>query len=361
MPRCSWKRRLNHALPLAALPSLLWTAPTSAAPAKQDSLGTLLERKYGKSDGFNKALNTIFAQRGPTTTPVPFEGRKPDGSYWWGAYFGNGNVVVLSWPHKTLQKACAARGGSLTRIMPYSLDSGPPVASVALSDGASDDRFMVTSMMLRAWSAADAQTASFREDAPPSLTGPSRNATLVDERGILGVFSCGAGALPPFWHVAILPTPHGHWQGFSRGIARQDSWVLLRIFEVDRALVERTAKAFAAAREARQTANQAAALAVKRADEAEAERMRIEGPTIAAFQRGVAIGSEINCGLVLGFNGPLVEVQVPVGIKLPNGAARVFVKRAALASVQSSHRCYQYSYPLDEWDIGPVITTGSRP
>ena len=85
---------------LLALSTLVTVA--RAAPASSNTLADLLERKYGNNSGFNKAFNSIFPQRGPATTPVPHEGRKADGNYWWGAYFRNGNVVVLSWPHKML-------------------------------------------------------------------------------------------------------------------------------------------------------------------------------------------------------------------------------------------------------------------
>lgn len=328
------------------------------AVAEPITLAAFLAKKYGKNGGFDKVFNKVFPQQGPTTTPVPFEGRKPDGSYWWGAYFGNGNVVVLSWPHKTLQKACKTSSGSLTRVMPYSLSTGPSAAPVGLADVGGTAGFSVTSAMLRAWSATDAQTSVFREDAPQVFVGPSRNASLVDARGILGVFSCAAGASVPLWHVAILPTPAGDWQGFARGIAQQDSWVMLRIIEVNRDHVERTAASFVTARAKVRMAAEVADQKTKRAQDAEAEQLRMEGPKIVVFQRSVVVGSETNCGIVLGFNGPLVEVQVPADIKLPNGASRVFVKRAALAPVRSRHRCYQYGHLVDTWDVGPVIETG---
>jgi hypothetical protein len=71
----------------------------------------------------------------------------------------------------------------------------------------------------------------------------------------------------------------------------------------------------------------------------EAVDRQAQGATRAAklveFRKTLAIGTVTNCGRVLGFNGPLVEVQVPLHIKLSNGATRVFVEREKLESDDS--------------------------
>lgn len=51
----------------------------------------------------------------------------------------------------------------------------------------------------------------------------------------------------------------------------------------------------------------------------------MEARSANAFRKNLASGAITNCGRFLGFNGPLVEVQVPSHIKLLNGATRVFV------------------------------------
>lgn len=326
------------------------------AVADTITLEAFLAKKYGKNSGFDKVFNKVFPQQGPTTTPVPFEGRKPDGSYWWGAYFGNGNVVVLSWPHKALQKHCAASGGSLTRVMPYSLSYSPPAAPMRLIDPSGGTDLTLTPEMLRRWSAMSATTTNPQSIAPANYQRNSRNAELVDARNIIGVFTCRFGeGEQVLWHVAILPTPMGDWDNFASAQMTGTSWVMLRILAIDRALIDRTNAVFAAKADAQKAQRrQSDALAIQRESEA-AAKARIELPKLAAFQAKVAIGDDTNCGLVLGFKGPLVNVQVPANIKLPSAASTVFVKRTALAPPHSRYNCYEYGDLTGLWYVGREI------
>jgi hypothetical protein len=320
------------------------------------SLEAFLAKKYGKKDGFTAVFNKVFPQQGPTTTPVPFEGRKPDGSYWWGAYFGNGNVVVLSWPYKSLVKHCESSGGALMPTIPYSLSYGPPTQPARLVDPSGGPALTLTPEMLRTWSANSATDVAAERLLPAKYQSNSRNAELVDARKIIGVFSCHVGdGGQVLWHLAILPTPMGDWNNFANSQMSGTSWVMLRILAVDRALIDRTTAAFAARESAdRALSKQSDAVAAQRNAEA-AARARIELPKLAAFQAKVAIGDDSNCGLVLGFKGPLVNVQVPANIKLPSGASTVFVKRAALAPPRSRYNCYEYGSLTGVWYVGREI------
>jgi hypothetical protein len=147
----------------------------------------------------------------------------------------------------------------------------------------------------------------------------------------------------------------GDWNNFANSQMSDTSWVMLRIFAVDRALIDRTASAFAGKESAdRAQRGQLDALADQREADV-AARARIELPRLAAFQAKVAIGDDTNCGLVLGFKGPLVNVQVPANIKLPSGASTVFVKRAALAPPHSRYNCYEHGSLTDSWVVGREI------
>jgi hypothetical protein len=153
--------------------ALIATSPALASPG-EDSLAAFLAKKYGKTDRFTAVFNKVFPQQGPTTTPVPFEGRKPDGSYWWGAYFGNGNVVVLSWPYKSLVKHCASGGGTLMPAMPYSLSYGPPAQPVRLADPSGGPELTLTPAMLRGWSANGATATNAESVVPGKYQSNSR-------------------------------------------------------------------------------------------------------------------------------------------------------------------------------------------
>jgi hypothetical protein len=334
---------------------LIAASPGLASPG-EDRLAAFLAKKYGKADRFTAVFNKVFPQQASTTTPVPFEGRKADGSYWWGAYFGNGNVVVLSWPYKSLVKHCESGGGTMMPAMLYSLSDGPPAAPVQLTDPSSGSDVTLTPAMLRGWSANSEAATNAESLGRAKYQSNSRNAELVDARKIIGVFTCRAtegGRV--LWHVAILPTPVGDWNNFANSQMSGTSWVMLRILAIDRALIDRTAAVFAAKEgEDRARRGQSDALAIQRETEA-AARARAELPKLAAFQAKVAIGDDTNCGLVLGFKGPLVNVQVPANIKLPSGASTVFVKRTALTPPRSRHNCYEYGNFTGLWYVGREI------
>jgi hypothetical protein len=203
-----------------ALAVAVVVATPGVAASADISLEAFLAKKYGKTDRFTAVFNKVFPRQGPTMTPVPFEGRKPDGSYWWGAYFRGSNVVVLSWPHKTLEKQCAAVGGTLMRAIPYSLSTGPADRSVWLQDASPDGDMVVTPQMIGGWAANDVTSTVAQNAASPAIIGASPNAMLVDARGILGIFTCGAGGSNrPLWHVGMLAFCRRRW-GTGVGLGR---------------------------------------------------------------------------------------------------------------------------------------------
>jgi hypothetical protein len=322
---------------ILALAFLALAAPCQASPS-EDAFAAFLQKKYAKTGGLFGALDKILPPANTVASPVPLEGRKADGSYWWGAYFGPGNISVFGWAHRALSERCTKDGGALTQAAPYSILGGAPTSSVTLDDPGGAGGFTLTPRMMEDWAATDMTGQSTGVMRRPQSTS-SRNAALVDARAVLGVFTCGMGTRS-LWHVSIIPTPLGQWDFFVSNEATGTHWVMLRIQAVTRALIDRTAMVYAAQAEDQMRARRTEqALAAKRHDDWTA-RERIERPRIAAFQKAIKIGDDTNCGLVLGLNGPLAEVQVPTTITLASGAARVFVKRVALAPPDSRFDCY---------------------
>jgi hypothetical protein len=110
----------------------------------------------------------------------------------------------------------------------------------------------------------------------------------------------------------------------------ENAWFMLSIRPVTAA---ETAKALAE-KQAAEEKERASQLAIndqwKREAAAREEQGAKRAAKLAEFRKSLVIGTMTNCGRVLGFNGPLVEVQVPSHIKLNNGATRMFVERAKL-------------------------------
>ncbi len=105
------------------------------------------------------------------------------------------------------------------------------------------------------------------------------------------------------------------------------AWFMLSIRAVTAETMNATLAEFKVKEEARRVQSAVIVADAKReSDIADAEATK-RAPILAAFRKNLATGTMTNCGRVLGFNGPLVEVQVPAGVRLSNGATRVFVER----------------------------------
>jgi hypothetical protein len=348
-------RRMAAALAVG----LALSSPGMANPS-EDDFATFLHRKYSKTGGLFGALDKFLPASTDASSPVPVEGHKPDGSYWWGAYFGPGNVGVFGWAHRALSERCLKDGGELMPILQYPVLGGASRPFVWLENPGGAGGFVVTTQMLRDWSHG-LSDGRLNAQVERRYSENSRNAASVDARQVLGVFTCRAGGKPPLWHVSILPTPVGQWGQFVSNQSTGTSWVMLRIQAVTRTLIDQTNATYAARTESQQrTDTQSQTIAAKR----NAERIageRVERSSIAAFQKAIAVGDDTNCGLILGFKGELVEVQVPVDIELPSRASRIFIKRAALAPPKSQHDCYEHGVLTGLWYVGRTIDTSAVP
>lgn len=308
----------------AALSLALLAASPMAATSVEDELATFLHKKYNKSGGLLGAIvpNT------PTGYAADYEGRKADGSYWTTAYFNALNVSTAGWPQRALAKHCEKAKGTLVQSYAVRVfDNGESSLPVTLADPNGGPELVIDRWMIERWRYGEWQ-------AQPKL-GPREwdtrsPAGLIDAKAYLGLFSCQDANAKPLWHVAILPTRFGNIEALQDIGRRENAWFMLSI----RPVTASNVAALVAEQQAAK-AKQQELMAASEADfERERARREAEGATrdavLAEFRKALVVGTKTNCGRVLGFNGPLVEVQVPTHVQLRNGATRVFVERDKL-------------------------------
>jgi hypothetical protein len=311
---------------LAVCGILLATTPLAATPA-EDELAAYLHKKYDKSGGLFGALDKALLDT-PTGYAAEYEGRQADGSYWTSAYFNAANVATVGWPRRTLSKYCEKAKGTLVQSYAVRVfDNGAGTFPVKLADPNGGVDLIIDRWMIERW-----RYASWQKDpkAGPREWSLSSPAGLIDARGDLGLFSCQDATAKPLWHVAVLPTRFGNMQALEDTRRTENAWFILSIRPVTAA---ETAKALAE-KQAAEEKERASQLAIndqwKREAAVREEQAAKRAARLAEFRKSLVIGTVTNCGRVLGFNGPLVEVQVPSHIKLQNGATRMFVERAKL-------------------------------
>ncbi len=330
-----------------------FASPALANPS-EDAFATFLHRKYSKTGGLFGAVDKILPPSSDTSSPVPVEGLKGDGSYWWSAYYGPGNIGVFGWAKRAIGERCIKDGGTLELVAPYLLQVPAQSQVITLKDPGGGGDFSVTPKMIFNWSGEFIGDGFEATDRYLQLA-PARNAALVDARAVLGIFSCRRGEGLPLWHLSILPTPVGAWTNFADNNSKGTHWVILRIQAITRTLVERDNLAYAKVIEENKQRVSAGQKADAQRREQWLARERILRPRIARFQQELKVGEDTNCGLILELKGPLVEVQVPTDIKLQSGASRVFVKRVVLAPQNSEFECYSFNIMTDRAiDTSPV-------
>jgi len=229
-------------------------------------------------------------------------GVQPDGSIWWESV----NNPLLgkgpNKPRKWLVERCNADQGVLAQALPVSTSH----AAVTITDPASHASLTVTGRMLLRW--------SWQVQRLPTLAPDDQGLEITSTD--MGLFSCTGQNGAPFWHVAVGIAAHprgGYLVAVNTGRA-DEMRLSLRI--VDAKLVQDTAQILAAEDRDRQ-----ALRADRSARQQSADQSR------QAFQSALALGTRTNCGMVIGLNGPLVEVQLPDYVRSRNGATRVFVRR----------------------------------
>lgn len=310
---------------LLLLVPLLALMPTSAsATPAEDALAAFLHKKYNKSSGL---LGAIIPNT-PTGYAADYEGGKADGSYWTSAHFNALNVSIAGWPQRALAKHCEKAKGSLVQSYAVRVfDNGEGSFPIKLADPNSGADLLIERWMIERWRYGSWQNEPRQGPREWDTRSP---AGLIDAKAYLGLFSCQDADTKPLWYVAILPTRFGNIEALQDIGRRENAWFMLSIRPV-------TASNVAAVVAEQQTAKakEQAAVAASEAD-FERERARREaegakrGAVLAEFRKALVVGTKTNCGRVLGFNGPLVEVQVPTHIQLRNGATRVFVERDKL-------------------------------
>jgi hypothetical protein len=127
-----------------------------------------------------------------------------------------------------------------------------------------------------------------------------------------------------------MPTRFGNMQALQDASRRENAWFMLSIRPVTTVEIAKTI----AEKQTADDRQRSAQVAMKEQWQREAAEREVQGAKRAAklaeFRKSLVVGTVTNCGRVLGFNGPLVEVQVPSHVKLRNGATRVFVEREKL-------------------------------
>jgi hypothetical protein len=311
---------------LVVMTLLLSPSPLFATSA-EDELATFLHKKYDKSGGLFGALDKVLPDT-PTGYAADHEGKKEDGSYWTSAYFNAVNVATVGWPRRALAKYCEKAKGALVQSYAVRVfDNGAGAVPIKLADPNGGVDLTIDRWMIERWRYAAWQKEPKVGAREWSLSSP---AGLIDARGDLGLFSCQDASAKSLWHVAIMPTRFGNMQALEDTRRTENAWFMLSIRRVT---ATETAKALAEKQVAEEK-DRASQLAIndqwKREAAAREEQGAKRAAKLAEFRKSLVIGTVTNCGRVLGFNGPLVEVQVPSHIKLQNGAPRMFVERARL-------------------------------
>jgi hypothetical protein len=306
--------------------ALLASAQLGATPA-EDELTTFLHKKYDKSGGIFGALDKVLPDT-PTGYAADYEGQQVDGSYWVSAYFNGANVATVGWPQRTLAKYCAKAKGNLLQIYAVRVfDNGIESGLIKLADPNGSGELVIDRWMIERWRYGAWQ----REAKSGPRDWDTRSPTaLIDAKDYLGLFSCQDENTKPLWHVAILPTRFGNMQALQEVGRSANAWFMLSIRPVTATEVAKTLAEKQAVEEKERAVQLATNDQWKREAVMREEQGAKRAALLAEFRKGLAVGTKTNCGRVLAFNGPLVEVQVPFHIKLANGATRVFVERDKL-------------------------------
>lgn len=313
------RARLLLLVPLLAL----MPSSASATPA-EDALAAFLHKKYNKSSGL---LGAIIPNT-PTGYAADYEGRKVDGSYWTSAYFNALNVSTAGWPQKALVKYCQkAKGTLVQRYAVRVFDNGNGTFPLKLADPDGGGALVVDRWMIERWRYGAWQMEPRQGPREWDTRSP---AGLIDAKAYLGLFSCQDADAKPIWHVAILPTRFGNMEALQDVGRRENAWFMLSIRPVTATIVASTL----AEQQAANMKDQAALATSEAESQKQRAKREADGAkrayVLAEFRKTLVVGTKTNCGRVLGFNGPLVEVQVPTHIQLRNGATRVFVERDKL-------------------------------
>lgn len=310
-----------------ALAGLLFCAmPLSAAPT-EDDLAKFLHKKYDKSGGIFGALDKVLPDT-PTGYAADYGGKQADGSYWVSAFFNGANVATVGWPQRALSKYCAKAKGNLVqsyKVHVFDNGQGSFPIRLVVPDGGNDlaiDRWMIERWRYAAW-----QSEAKSGPREWSLGSP---AGLIDAKDYLGLFSCQDANFKALWHAAILPTRFGNMQALQDVGRRDNAWFMLSIRPVTAAEIAKTVAEKQAAEDKARAAQLGTNDQWKREAAVREEQGAKRAAKLAEFRKGLVVGTMTNCGRVLAFNGPLVEVQVPSHIRLRNGATRVFVERDKL-------------------------------
>lgn len=255
-------------------------------------------------------------------------GKQADGSVWWAASNRPGGMFDTGreHPHHWLDKKCKAVNGSLNLVLPAT----SPHPSVTIKDPETQGELIITDRMLFRWGTV-VQTETEIHDQAPKYNDPT---------GHFGLFSCISSTGQPLWHVAVMPAMETFQNEFRMAtVVDTGPYTLLSLRTVDAKTVKTIADILVS-EDRRIAAMQAADREAEvRRSTAAAARAQIATERQHAFQRTLAIGMETNCGLIIGLNGPLVEIQTPKYVTLPNGSTRAFVKRNQI-DVPTGEACH---------------------
>jgi hypothetical protein len=210
-------------------------------------------------------------------------GIQPDGSIWWESVDSPLLGKGLNKPHKWLAERCAADHGALLQALPISTSHGP----ATIVDPVSHAALTVSGRMLLRWSWQAQRLPMIRPD----------DQSLEVQSADLGLFSCMQDQTP-LWHVAVTIAAHPGGEGLLAVNTGRAGEVRLSLRVVDAKLVEETAQILASEDRQRLTLQ-----ADRSARQQSANQAKI------AFQRGLAVGTQTNCGMVIDIRGAVAQIQ----------------------------------------------------
>ncbi len=292
----------NYAAAMAALSMLASPCFLSKINAEAPPLiGDAIKARFAKQPGI---AGKVWSAWG---SPVAHDkrGTQSDGSVWWAASDDPGKIfrVGKDEPRRWLGEECHKAGGELAQTMPYKSDQ----KDTDFVDPVSQKIYHISGRMMLVW--------GWRLDSPHV---PIRSDTSFRyDSDYLGLFICRTVTGTPIWYVAVTEAVEVYNGIFVRAnVIDFSPKTMLSIRAIDSNAIQQAGAIIDL--EIRERAQQQADLEARRETHDENQ---------AYFQSHIALGQDTNCGLVIGINGPLIEVQVPATIHLPNGASRTFINR----------------------------------
>jgi hypothetical protein len=244
-------------------------------------------------------------------------GRAADGNFVWGATFHR----ELRVPMIKLSTFCSSKSGTLKLLLPAAGIFPNVAADTAIT--INDQSFTIDQADLFEWS------GKVRGDSvQPALhgfeyvfdqrliAGRTKVVSEANANPPLGLFGCIGEDRNLKWATSVMA---GHYGG--------NGWLYLKILPVTYNFLADKREAAKVIKQREAASRQKQIEDVQKAEAfAAAEQQRL-GP----WQKGLRIGDQTNCGLIINDRGAVVEVQMPSGFVGPAAERQFWIKRMDLA------------------------------